>query len=171
MEETNPFVLRAEALLSGKEQPATGTERLLMQQQGMVPFTPQYHKALLAFYMWEAAGKGRDRPPSYKTDTNIVCAVCGSETYLKGWCKKHYLIARRTKSATAPFLSPSPSTGRLGRPVTNPEKHTFVVLRISVETARALDVLRESNSRSLVAETIVREALGLPPLPEATVDG
>jgi len=170
MEDVNPFVHRAAELLSGSGEKPHGTERMLREHQGRVPFSAQYHAAWIAWYLWETAGKGRDRPPSPRTNPDIVCAVCGDKNYLKGWCKKHYLIARKTKSASAPFLSPSPSTGRMGRPPLNKATTKFATVRISYETRHAIDAIRERSSLSLVAETLIREALGLPPLPEATVD-
>ena len=191
-ENTDVFVERAQELLSAT--PPTdlsGADRMvLLHISGAygVPPSPQYRLLEAAHMLRTLASHdhtGSDaRHPRH---TLTTCEVCGDPHAFRGWCKKHYAIARDKRSATAPFLSPAPTNSRRGRPPTlRPEKQPrrlgrppgppraaeghLSVVRLSLVVTLALDAVRGTSSRSLTVEAILRSALGLEPTAEMTAD-
>ena len=190
-EDTDDFLERAKELLS-KTPPTelSANEQLVFQHICStygVPASPQY-RLLEAAHLLRAFAKGRFSESSSQHPRHNIpaCEVCGDPHAFKGWCKKHYAIARDKRSAEAPFLSPGPTNSRRGRPPTvRPAKlparrgrppgpprvpEQVSVVRVSLEVTLALDAVRGSSSRSLTAEAILRSALGLELTAEMTAN-
>ena len=185
------FVERAKEFISAT--PPTelsGPEKMvLLHVSGTygVPPSPQY-RLLEAAHLLRTLSSGDHTGSDAKhpRHTLATCEVCGDPHAFKGWCKKHYAIARDKRSAEAPFLSPGPTNSHKGRPPTvRPAKpparrgrppgpprvpEQVSVVRVSLEVTLALDAVRGSSSRSLTAEAILRSAFGLEPTAEMTAN-
>jgi len=172
VDNTNVFLQRARYLLrlTKPELEANNSEVMMLshiRRQVAIPPSPQYVELEAAHLLWQLArGKEQDKI-AHPRDTFQFCEVCGAVRHYLGWCKKHYVIARNTKDATAPFKAPLPPSNRRGRPVgPRREDGAGSVVRVPADVVIALDTVRGSSSRSLAVEAILRSALGLAPTEE-----